>query len=139
MLLVLIVTSGFAIVRTAIPPWWIWAYWISPFAYGLRAIVINEMTAPSWSYADATTPPGSTVGIQGLQSFGFQTERCASCRFLFHRHHSQIFVTALLYSLINLDIYGPFLLPSLPRMSSTLSWLTSGCTQATGFLPMSCP
>ncbi|KAK9907686.1 hypothetical protein WJX75_008105 [Coccomyxa subellipsoidea] len=74
-LLVLIVTSGFAIVRTAIPPWWIWAYWISPFAYGLRAIVINEMTAPSWSYADATTPPGSTVGIQGLQSFGFQTER----------------------------------------------------------------
>ncbi|BDA47962.1 ABC transporter G family member 36 [Coccomyxa sp. Obi] len=74
-LLVLIVTSGFAIIRTAIPPWWIWAYWISPFAYGLRAIVVNEMTSAGWSYSDATTPPGSTVGIQALESFGFQTEQ----------------------------------------------------------------
>lgn len=77
MLLVLIVTSGFAIIRTAIPPWWIWAYWISPFAYGLRAIVVNEMTSAGWSYSDATTPPGSTVGIQALESFGFQTDQCA--------------------------------------------------------------
>lgn len=77
MLLVLIVTSGYAIIRTAIPPWWIWAYWISPFAYGLRAIVVNEMTSAGWSYSDASTPPGSTVGIQALESFGFQTDQCA--------------------------------------------------------------
>lgn len=77
MLLVLIVTSGYAIIRTAIPPWWIWAYWISPFAYGLRAIVVNEMTSAGWAYADQSTPPGSTVGLQALESFGFQTDQCA--------------------------------------------------------------
>lgn len=75
LLLVLIVTSGFAIVRTSIPPWWIWAYWLSPFAYGLRAVVVNEMTSQAWDYADAATPPGQTVGIASLESFGFQTER----------------------------------------------------------------
>jgi hypothetical protein len=77
-LLVLIVTSGFAIVRTSIPPWWIWAYWISPFAYGLRAVVVNEMTSAAWNYADANTPPGLTVGIASLESFAFQTERWLS-------------------------------------------------------------
>lgn len=32
----LILTSGFAIVHYSIPPWAIWAYWISPHAYALR-------------------------------------------------------------------------------------------------------
>ena len=45
---------------------WIWAYWLSPFAYSLRAVAINEMTSPAWG----------PVGIQALESFGFQTERC---------------------------------------------------------------
>ena len=45
---------------------WIWAYWLSPFAYSLRAVAINEMTSPAWGEA----------GIQALESFGFQTERC---------------------------------------------------------------
>ncbi len=44
---------------------WIWAYWISPFAWSLRAVAINEMTSPPWG----------TVGIQALESFGFQTDR----------------------------------------------------------------
>lgn len=46
---------------------WIWAYWLSPFAYSLRAVAINEMTSPAWG----------EVGIQALESFGFQTDRCA--------------------------------------------------------------
>lgn len=32
-IVILIITSGFVIVRDSIPPWMIWAYWISPFSY----------------------------------------------------------------------------------------------------------
>ena len=72
-MLVLIITSGYAIVRTSIPGWWIWAYWISPFAYGLRAVVINELTSPGWDRIQT----GSTepVGVYALKQFGFFTER----------------------------------------------------------------
>lgn len=72
-MLVLIITSGYAIVRTSIPGWWIWAYWISPFAYGLRAVVINELTSPDW----ARIQPGTTetVGDYALKQFAFFTER----------------------------------------------------------------
>lgn len=37
----------------------IWAYWISPFAYLLRSIVINEMTSPHW---DIPYSPGRSLG-----------------------------------------------------------------------------
>lgn len=47
---------------------WIWAYWLSPFAYSLLAVAINEMTSPAWG----------EVGIQALESFGFQTSRYLS-------------------------------------------------------------
>lgn len=40
--------------------WYIWAYYISPFAYCLRAVVINEMTSPQWA---APIYPGSTRTI----------------------------------------------------------------------------
>ncbi|DBB03271.1 TPA: hypothetical protein ACH3X3_010666 [Trebouxia sp. C0006] len=72
-MLVLIITSGYAIVRTSIPGWWIWAYWISPFAYGLRGVVINEMTSPGWDAIQAGTT--ETVGVYSLKEFGFFTER----------------------------------------------------------------
>ena len=72
-MLVLIITSGYAIVRTSIPGWWIWAYWISPFAYGLRAVVINELTSPGWQGIQAGTT--ETVGEYSLKEFGFFTER----------------------------------------------------------------
>ena len=32
-IVILIITSGFVIVQDSIPPWMIWAYWISPFSY----------------------------------------------------------------------------------------------------------
>jgi len=44
---------------TVTDPCRIWAYWISPFAYLLRAIVINEMTSPHW---DIPYSPGRTLG-----------------------------------------------------------------------------
>jgi hypothetical protein len=39
---------------------YIWAYWISPFAYLLRAVVINEMTSPAWR-TPLVTPSGTTT------------------------------------------------------------------------------
>ncbi|KAK9826588.1 hypothetical protein WJX74_004476 [Apatococcus lobatus] len=75
LLLVLIVSSGFVLVRKSIPGWWIWAYYMSPFAYALRAVVINEMRSPNWQQPNnATVVGGPTVGEAALQSFEFQTE-----------------------------------------------------------------
>ena len=116
MLLLLIVMSGYAIIRTSVPPWydtwtscrsvshmstsspslgsnhvcrsgmwmehlryigvsvqmceadvsrWIWAYWMSPFAWSLRAVAINEMSSP----------PRGQAGMAELDSFGFQRDR----------------------------------------------------------------
>lgn len=71
--LVLVLTSGFTIVRGAIPPWWRWAYWLSPYSYAVRALVINELTAPAWR-APARTP-GRTIGEEALLAFDFETGR----------------------------------------------------------------
>uniref|UniRef100_A0A7S3UDR3 ABC transporter domain-containing protein n=1 Tax=Picocystis salinarum TaxID=88271 RepID=A0A7S3UDR3_9CHLO len=70
-LLILIAMSGFTIVRTSIPDYWIWAYYASPYAYAIRALVINEMTSPRWG----ETNDGETVGETVLLSFGFFTDR----------------------------------------------------------------
>ncbi|GIL86027.1 hypothetical protein Vretifemale_14307 [Volvox reticuliferus] len=73
----LILTSGFAIVHKSIPPWMIWAYWISPQGYALRALVVNEMVSPKWQ--DVPAPPGMSAGLSlgdaALMSFDFYRER----------------------------------------------------------------
>ncbi|KAG2425082.1 hypothetical protein HXX76_013991 [Chlamydomonas incerta] len=74
----LILTSGFAIVHYSIPPWAIWAYWISPHAYALRALVINEMVSPKWQNVPAPVgvpPPGISMGDAALETFDFYTTR----------------------------------------------------------------
>lgn len=73
-LLVLIVMSGFSIVRGSIPDWWIWAYYISPFAWCMRAVVINEFTSPRWQELPAENASG-TLGDQALLSFDFFLSR----------------------------------------------------------------
>eukprot|EP00884_Botryococcus_braunii_P019076 jgi/Botrbrau1/5852/Bobra.0366s0033.1 len=75
MLLILVVTSGFAIIYRAIPPYWVWGYWISPLAYSVRGLAVNEMLSPHWSIPNLTGTPGDTLGIAALKSFSFQTER----------------------------------------------------------------
>jgi len=71
-LLVNILTSGYTIVFGDIPPWWVWVYWVSPFAYAIRSFVINEMGSPRWgdlgddalrSYDFATAPEWVWIGI----------------------------------------------------------------------------
>eukprot|EP00877_Chromochloris_zofingiensis_P010755 jgi/Chrzof1/5933/Cz16g21030.t1 len=75
LLLMLILNSGFTIVRTSIPGWWIWAYYISPFAYGIRSVIVNEFTAPVWSDPMPGTNGQYNVGEAVLLSFGFFTDR----------------------------------------------------------------
>jgi hypothetical protein len=75
-LLMLIINSGFIIVHSAIPPWVIAFYWLSPFAYSIRALVINEFTSPRW---DEPLPVGKTIGVAALESLDFYTERFAAC------------------------------------------------------------
>ncbi|KAL6779276.1 hypothetical protein ACKKBG_A11655 [Auxenochlorella protothecoides x Auxenochlorella symbiontica] len=58
-LLVFIVTGGFVMVKSAIPPWWIGAYWANPWAYLTMSISINEFMGASWDVpnpADPTNP-----------------------------------------------------------------------------------
>jgi ABC-type multidrug transport system permease subunit len=41
-LLILILTSGFAIVRGSIPSYWIWAYYISPVSAVFWSLSLND-------------------------------------------------------------------------------------------------
>ena len=71
-LLMLIVNSGYIIIRSAIPPWVIYFYWVSPFAYSMRALAVNEFTSPHWG---AELPTGLTHGEFVLQEFSIYKER----------------------------------------------------------------
>ncbi|KAG1677139.1 hypothetical protein FOA52_000945 [Chlamydomonas sp. UWO 241] len=73
MLLILIVMSGFTIPSGLIPPWWIWAFWMSPYSWAMRALAINEMTSNDWTETSALDP-SQTVGQYALVSFNFQFE-----------------------------------------------------------------
>ncbi|GAX75668.1 hypothetical protein CEUSTIGMA_g3111.t1 [Chlamydomonas eustigma] len=73
LLLILSTMSGFTILRSAFPDWWIWAYWLSPYSWALRSIAINELGGPGWDNPSSTNP-GLTVGEAGLLSFDFFTE-----------------------------------------------------------------
>mmetsp|Transcript_1994 Transcript_1994/g.5290 ORF Transcript_1994/g.5290 Transcript_1994/m.5290 type:complete len:1447 (-) Transcript_1994:184-4524(-) len=41
-IVVFVIFSGYLIPRSSVPPWFIWAYWISPMRYAFEAIAINE-------------------------------------------------------------------------------------------------
>lgn len=69
-LLLMMVTNGFSLVATDIPPYIVWIYWINPLSWAIRAMVINELTAPRWSYEVA---PGLTAGEAILLPLGFKS------------------------------------------------------------------
>jgi len=75
LMVILVISSGFAIVHKAIPGWMIWAYWISPWAYGLRNLVINEMTSPRWTNLPGPNVGDKNLGFAALESFDFYTSR----------------------------------------------------------------
>lgn len=47
----------------------------SPFSYALRAIVVYEMTHDRWSAPAPGNPQQLTLAEEGLDTFGFFTER----------------------------------------------------------------
>lgn len=65
-LLLLMLTNGFTIVRTSIPEYLIWIYYgLNPLSYGVRALAINELTSPTWGQA----------GEQILGEFAMYTDK----------------------------------------------------------------
>lgn len=60
------------IVHSSIPPWMIYFYWASPFAYGVRALGVNEMTSPRWAVAG---PNGEPLGRTVLGAFDIYHDR----------------------------------------------------------------
>ena len=50
--------------------WWIWAYWVNPVTYSMRALTLNEFTAPRWAIPDPQNP-SKTLGAAVLQTYGY--------------------------------------------------------------------
>ncbi|KAH8066947.1 ATPase [Aureococcus anophagefferens] len=73
--------SGFVIARDNIPVYWLFFYWFSPVAWGLRAVLVNEFRSSTY---DKSTPdvlvklgcdPEDTDGVCFLSQFDFQHNR----------------------------------------------------------------
>jgi len=45
-------TNGFLLLRTRIPPWWIWFYWIAYQHYGLEGYLLNELEGSTFHCHD---------------------------------------------------------------------------------------
>ncbi|CAI5487608.1 unnamed protein product [Closterium sp. Naga37s-1] len=71
-LIVLFLLGGFVIAKENIPPWWIWAYWLSPLAYAQNALAVNEFKAPRWQVPVAGS--NMTMGDIVLTSRSLPTE-----------------------------------------------------------------
>ncbi|GMH43967.1 hypothetical protein BSKO_11901 [Bryopsis sp. KO-2023] len=63
--------SGFSLTRTAIPRAWIWVYWLMPFAWAERAILINEWKSSTW---DETDMEGCRQGDAFLRTYGIPAQ-----------------------------------------------------------------
>jgi len=68
--IVLILFSGFTVQPNVIPPYYIWIYWINPFAWILRGLVVNEFASGAYDYPLSNTSD-TTVGEEILIQFGF--------------------------------------------------------------------
>jgi hypothetical protein len=86
-LLMLIINSGFIIVHDSLPPWTVYFYWISPFAYSIRSLVINEFTSPRWQKLPSPQP-ATSLGDAALAILDFYPERWAA--------HSALYVACSL-------------------------------------------
>ena len=54
-------------------PRWIWMYWISPLAYAIRALVVNEMNTPDW-YGPVSPADNQSIGDFAMEARGFQSQ-----------------------------------------------------------------
>ncbi|XP_015873783.3 ABC transporter G family member 31 [Ziziphus jujuba] len=55
-LLIVFLLGGYLIPKAKIKKWWRWAYWVSPLAYGQRALSVNEFMATRWKKPSPLVP-----------------------------------------------------------------------------------
>lgn len=73
-LMVLLVSGGYIVIKSAIPGAWKIAYYSNPWFYLTQAFAINEFTGGSWDTPYNTSDPNSpTVGVAVLDFRDFQT------------------------------------------------------------------
>ncbi|DBA97183.1 TPA: hypothetical protein ACH3X1_014944 [Trebouxia sp. C0004] len=68
----LVFSGGIMLARKLIRGWWIWAYWISPLAFTVRSLALNEFTTKQWS-VPYEYDPSITIGEASLAVFDIQT------------------------------------------------------------------
>ncbi|GKY93223.1 hypothetical protein MPSEU_000290000 [Mayamaea pseudoterrestris] len=67
--LLCVLFSGFTVQPDVIPNYYIWLYWLNPFAWLLRGLVVNQFE--SGQFDEASSEPGLTDGELVLVRFGF--------------------------------------------------------------------
>ena len=82
-LMYFVILSGFSILRFNVPDYVIWLYYLSPFAYSMRALAVNEFSDSRWqdSLCVDKVPnpaicgsPTESFGDYILKSFGMFTD-----------------------------------------------------------------
>ncbi|EEY57236.1 ATP-binding Cassette (ABC) Superfamily [Phytophthora infestans T30-4] len=72
--------SGFAIPKDQIPDYLIWLYWVSPVAWGIRGLAVNQFRAPRFDVCvyegvDYCTLSGGTMGEYYLSLFDVPADK----------------------------------------------------------------
>ncbi|OQR88454.1 ATP-binding Cassette (ABC) Superfamily, partial [Thraustotheca clavata] len=79
-ILIYVLFAGFVISPALMPDYFIWLYWINPLAWSVRAVTINQYSAPefqqdSYNGNNYRQLKNDTMGNYMLKIFGLQTER----------------------------------------------------------------
>jgi len=80
-ILVFIIFAGFVVTKSQIPDYLIWAHWISPMAWALKAMAINQYRSSDFDVCVydgvdyCTEYNGQTMGEYYLNLFDFDTEK----------------------------------------------------------------
>lgn len=77
-IVLMVLFSGFILPKNQIPDWWIWFYYINPFAYALKAVTINQYLSTTYHNLPACPEnpdncPYANLGIAYLESVGMPT------------------------------------------------------------------
>ncbi|KAK2076776.1 hypothetical protein QBZ16_005002 [Prototheca wickerhamii] len=65
-MLLLMITNGFVMLKPEMPDYIVWIYYINPLAYTIKGITINELQSPQWAIPVNQT----TWGDVALEAFG---------------------------------------------------------------------
>ncbi|EEY58948.1 ATP-binding Cassette (ABC) Superfamily [Phytophthora infestans T30-4] len=79
-ILVFIILAGFIVTKSQIPDYLIWAHWISPMTWSIRALSINQYRSDNmyvcvYDGIDYCADYGKTMGVYYLDLFGIETEK----------------------------------------------------------------